>query len=183
MAQIGLNPSQVKIVKDLADKIAGQVEEFVKSRSSVSVERAILRLYGVDGIDKEGVPLPNTLVEMLRKKDRLSSGVSKHFAAAMLKTGKDASSTAQMIANGDIDFGNITDFSRADILKQEEKLCDYAVSILDRTRKTKKQKQAKFPVPPNPWKYLIVATGIGFYLARVAIVGIAPLPQRARNEF
>lgn len=159
MAQIGLNPAQVKTVKELADKIAAQVENFVKSRSSVSVERAILRLYGVDGIDTEGVPLPNTLVEILKKKEKLSSGVSRHFAAAMLKSGRDAKTTAELVAQGKIDFGNISDFSHAEIVKKENELCDYALSTLDRTRKTKKTKQQSCPVPPTPWKYLIVATG------------------------
>ncbi|MCK5883536.1 MAG: hypothetical protein KAG61_07590 [Bacteriovoracaceae bacterium] len=159
MAQIGLRPEQVQRVKTLADNIAAQVEDFVKSRSSVSVERTILRLYGVDGITDEGIPLPNALIEILKEKGKLATGSSRHFAAAVLKSGRDAKTTADLIASGEIDFGNITEFSKSEIDKKEKELSDSAVGILDRTRFRKAEKQASCPLPPTPWKYLIVATG------------------------
>ena len=83
MAQIPLNPDQVDRLKKAAEEVADQVQSFISKHSSVSVERTVLRLYGVDGIDRDKTPLPNRLVEILKEKGQLESGVSRHFAAAM----------------------------------------------------------------------------------------------------
>lgn len=159
MAQISLDQDQVARVRLLAKQIADQVQSFVERHSSVSVERAVLRLYGVDGVDGEDVPLPNVLVKILQEKNALGPGVSKHFATAMLESGRDPQTTAELIASGKIDFGAPSKFSETEIKAKEIELCKYAMNILDGTKNRKAGKQAKNPVGPTPWKYLIVATG------------------------
>ena len=115
MAHIPLNLKQIDRLKQMAKKIADQVQKLISRHSSVSVERTVLRLYGVDGVDRDKIPLPNRLVETLHEKDRLRSGVSRHFAAAMLASGKDAQATAELIEQGKIEFGDLNEFSLADI--------------------------------------------------------------------
>jgi beta-lysine 5,6-aminomutase alpha subunit len=159
MAQIPLNPEQVDHLKEMAKEIADQVQDYVAKHSSVSVERTVLRLYGVDGVDSENTPLSNRLVDILREKDRLKSGISRHFAASMLASGRDAQTTAELIEQGQIAFGDTNRFPHADILKKEEELAENAVAALDATRKRKKEKQEKSPLPQQPWRYIIVATG------------------------
>lgn len=159
MAQIPLNQEQIDKVKSLAKSIAGLIQEFVKKNSSVSVERAILRLYGVDGVDSESTPLPNRMVDILREKGKISVGVSKCFAAAMLESGRNAQTTAELIVDEKINFGDYEKHSPAEIQNKENELALAAVSRLDFTRKKKIEKQQKHPVPRQPWRYLIVATG------------------------
>jgi len=159
MAHIPFNPEQIDRLKQLAKEIADQVQKFILRHSSVSVERTVLRLYGVDGVDSEKIPLPNRLVEVLRKKNRLRSGVSRNFAAAMLASGKDAQTTAELIEQGKIEFGDLNRFSLVDIQEKERQLAENAVAALDATRKSKQKKQEKCPLPQQPWRYIIVATG------------------------
>ncbi len=159
MARIPLNPEQINRLKQLAKEIVDQVQEFILRHSSVSIERTVLRLYGVDGVDSENIPFPNRLVDILRKKDRLKSGVSRNFAAAMLTSGKDAQITAELIEQGKIAFGNLDRFSLVDIQKKEKQLADKALAVLDATRKSKQEKQKRCPLPQQPWRYIIVATG------------------------
>ena len=78
MADIPLNPEQVARLKKTAKEIAGEVQQFIDKHSTISVERTLLRLYGVDGVDDENVPLPNRLVEMLDDKKKLEGGVSRN---------------------------------------------------------------------------------------------------------
>ena len=159
MAHIPLNPKQIDRLKQMAKKIADQVQKLISRHSSVSVERTVLRLYGVDGVDRDKIPLPNRLVETLHEKDRLRSGVSRHFAAAMLASGKDAQATAELIEQGKIEFGDIDEFSLVDIREKEKQLAENAVAMLDATRKKKQEKQKRCPLPQQPWRYIIVATG------------------------
>ena len=159
MAHIHLNPDQVDRVKQLAKDIADKVQGFINKHSSVSVERTILRLYGIDGVDAQGTPLPNRLVEILQENQGLVSGVSPAFAAAMLESGRDAQKTAELIDQGKIAMGNMRRFSKADIDKKEKELARIAVAMLDASRKAKQEKIEKWPVPDQPWRYMIVATG------------------------
>ncbi|HID28462.1 MAG TPA: D-lysine 5,6-aminomutase subunit alpha, partial [Desulfobacterales bacterium] len=122
MAQILLSPKQIDRLKRLAEEIADQVQKFTLNHSSVSVERTVLRLYGVDGVDSDNIPLPNGLVEILWEKGRLKSGVSRCFAAAMLASGEDAQTTAELIEQGKIDLGDLNKFPLADIREKEEQL-------------------------------------------------------------
>lgn len=159
MAQLPLNPDQTDRVKQLAKEIADQVQSFIQKHSSVCVERTVLRLYGTDGVDSEGTPLPNRLVEILQEKYGLESGVSRAFAAAMIESGRDARTTAELIEQGRIDFGNINRFSHRDIAEKEKELAQSAIAVLDASRKRKQEKQGKWPLPRQPWRYMIVATG------------------------
>ncbi len=159
MGYIQLDNEQISRLKHLATDIANQVQTIINGYSTVSVERAVLRLYGVDGVNEEGVPLPNRLVDIIRDKKLLEMGISGYFAAAMLESGRDALKTAELIEQGKINFGEITAWSKADILKKEQELTKYALSVMDSTRIRKKEKQLKTPVGEQPWKYMIVATG------------------------
>jgi beta-lysine 5,6-aminomutase alpha subunit len=159
MAQIPLNPDQVDRLKEMAKEIADQVQSFISKHSSVSVERTVLRLYGVDGVNSNDIPIPNRLVDILQEKDGLRSGVSRHFAAAMLASGKDVQTTAELIEQGKVEFGDISRFPDEDILQREKQLTKNAVEALDKTRKRKEDKQERLPLSQQPWRYMIVATG------------------------
>lgn len=159
MAEIPLHTKQVSHVKRLAKEIADHVQAYIEKHSTVSVERTILRLYGVDGVDSEGTPMPNRLVDILLEKGCLNSGVSRYFAAAMMETGRDANTTAELISQGKVEFGEMSKFSQVDIQEKEEEFSRKAISVLDSTRKRKEEKIKKYPLPKQPWRYMIVATG------------------------
>ena len=159
MAKIRLNNKQIERVKLLAKKVASHAQAFISRHSTISVERALLRLYGVDGVDSHGYPLPNQLVDILQQKGLLCSGASAYFAAAMLESLRDASTTASLIEQGKIVFGDLSKFSLLDIREKENELARKAIDVLDLTRKRKRQKQKITPISRQPWRYMIVATG------------------------
>ena len=82
MAQLDLDENHVAKVKRIANEIAETVQIFIDKHSSISIERAVLRLYGVDGVDKDGTPLVNIIIE--GAKEYLENGISPVFAAAMI---------------------------------------------------------------------------------------------------
>ncbi len=159
MANIPLNTKQINRLKEKADKIAEQVQQIIIKHSSTSVERTVLRLYGVDGVDEQGTPLPNRLVEIFQENDVLKSGASRAFVAAMLESGRDVQTTAELIEEGKIDVTGVTRIAAGDLAKKEKELAQSAIEVLDNTRKRKRMKQDLTPVPQQPWRYLIVATG------------------------
>ena len=159
MAGIPLDQEQINRVRALAKKIADHVQDFIDCHSSVSTERTILRLYGVDGTGEDEIPLPNRVVDLLKDSGNLDQGISKPFAAACLKTGRSPQITAELIDQKAIQLGDSEGVSPNEIRAKELELCKNAMAILDGTRLRKKASKANFPMGDMPWKYLIVATG------------------------
>ena len=64
-SKLGLDFTKVAAAKQLAKQIADQVQEFVDGYTTVTVERTLCRLIGIDGIDENEVPMPNRVVDAL----------------------------------------------------------------------------------------------------------------------
>ncbi len=159
MVHIRLDLEQIKRVKTYAKEVADEVGSMIADYSTVSVERGVLRLYGVDGIDKNNTPLPNRLVDMLQKEKLLDAGASYHFAAALLESGRSPQLTAELLEQGHITFSKNYSHSRAAITEKEQTMVSDAIKQLDSSRQRKQKKQDLTPVAEQPWKYMIVATG------------------------
>ena len=56
-SKLGLDFNKVAHAKDVARKIALDVQSFVDQYTTVAVERTLCRLLGVDGVDDNTVPL------------------------------------------------------------------------------------------------------------------------------
>ena len=159
MPRIPLNQDQVLRVKGLAKEIADRIQNFIDSHSSVSTERTILRLFGIDGTNDQEIPLPNRIVDLLREQNLLEQGISFPFSAACLKSRRDTQTTAEMIDRGEIILGDYDGISISKIREQVSVFAAGAIELLDSTRQRKQRKREQFPMGAQPWKYLIVATG------------------------
>lgn len=158
MAHLRLQRRQIDRVKRLARKISYGVQQHIDGHSTMAIERTVLRLYGVDGVDSRGVPLPNRLAEIWQQTGEVGSGISRAFAAAVLATGKDPQHTAELLARGKLDFAKTANLS-ARITTKERQLVRQAIARLDQSRRRKAKKVKRHALPPQPWRYLIVATG------------------------
>ena len=58
-SKLGIDFQDVQHARDISKGIAAEVQTFVNSYTTVSVERTLCRLIGIDGVDENGVPLPN----------------------------------------------------------------------------------------------------------------------------
>jgi beta-lysine 5,6-aminomutase alpha subunit len=159
MAKLELDSTKVKRVRELAAKIAAGIGEMIEQHSTTSVERSLLRLYGVDGVCDGEIPVVNRLIELLEKSGGLNDGVSPHFAAMMVKSGRDVMTTAKMLADGKLTFDSQIDLNSMQIIEMEVKLTLTAMQKLDQCRNNREQKRQQLKTPDTPLRYLIVATG------------------------
>jgi len=58
MSQLHLDPAQIERARESARRIARQVFDQMSPYTTTTVERATLRLLGIDGVDANDVPLP-----------------------------------------------------------------------------------------------------------------------------
>ena len=66
--KLGLPEDRIARARELSQRIVQPVLDFIETHTTVTVERATLRLAGADGADADGVPVPNLVVDQLKEK-------------------------------------------------------------------------------------------------------------------
>src|SRR6266851_569483 len=74
--RLNLDPARVREARDLARQAGHPIVELARTHTTVSVERAVLRLAGLDGADEDGMPLVNQLSDAVRESAGLEHGVA-----------------------------------------------------------------------------------------------------------
>src|SRR5450432_4319001 len=85
--RLGLDPAVVRQARELARRAGQPIVELARTHTTVSVERAVLRLAGLDGADDEGMPWVNRLADAVRETAGLEHGVALPAWDAMLTGG------------------------------------------------------------------------------------------------
>ncbi|RAL23361.1 lysine 5,6-aminomutase subunit alpha [Thermoflavimicrobium daqui] len=157
--KLKLDQAQIKRARKAAEVIAKDMDEFIAKRTTVAVERTVLRLMGVDGVDAEGVPLPNVVVDHLLEKGELSQGVATRMIGAMLYLEQSAQEVAERVAQGSIDLTEIPLVDYPILVHTGQKLAmeglnKIAANRLQRDTMIKQMGEGK-----KPYLYVIVATG------------------------
>jgi beta-lysine 5,6-aminomutase alpha subunit len=83
-SKLDLDQGLVESCRQAAAQIAADVGEQVAGMTTVSVERTVARLFGVDGANELGAPLPNVLVDHVRSRGGLGKGVAHWIANGLI---------------------------------------------------------------------------------------------------
>ena len=102
-SKLDLDPGVIASCRQAAVQIAGQVGEEIAHKTTVSVERTVARLLGVDGANELDAPLPNVLVDHVSDHGELGRGIAYWVGNALLD---DETRTAQQIAE-DVNAGKL----------------------------------------------------------------------------
>jgi beta-lysine 5,6-aminomutase alpha subunit len=155
--KLGLSKEKIAEARELAKEICAPVLAFVDDHTSVTVERATLRLAGADDADADGVPVPNLIVDQAR--ESLEDGAFCLYASALARTGDTPEKLNRKIAEG----LRLTDLPPADDAALARKTDELVKRAETRVRGNREYRDAKL----EEWKgrnnkpllYLIVATG------------------------
>jgi beta-lysine 5,6-aminomutase alpha subunit len=74
--KLGLDPDAVRRARELAARVGQPIVDLARAHTTVSVERATLRLAGLRGADPDGTPWVNRLADVVRADVGLEHGVS-----------------------------------------------------------------------------------------------------------
>ncbi len=85
--RLGLDAAAVAEARKLAGEAGRPIVDLARTHSTVSVERAVLRLAGLDGADDEGMPLVNRLADAVRGSAGLEHGIALPAWDAMVTGG------------------------------------------------------------------------------------------------
>ena len=159
MSKLGLDKIKIKEARSYALKIAEDTQEFIDKHTTVTVERTVCRLLGVDGVNEFGVPYPNILVDQIVKNGDLGNGVSHYLASTIKSTGLRLDEISKLVGE------NKLDLTKYPLLDEKEVLDILNPFISDSLYKIKENKFKreeyfdKYTEKTGPMLYVIVATG------------------------
>ena len=159
MPHLKLDQSLVDEARALAHHIVAPVIDYIEAHTTVAIERATLRLLGVDGVDEAGVPLPNRVVDSAHA--LLRGGILRPFMAAMLHHQLDAQAAAEAVGRSDFSLQEVKfdDDSLAKIDAEIRRQVQLGVERIRARRVERSVMVDELGNPPTPWLYVIVATG------------------------
>ncbi|MBV9203907.1 MAG: lysine 2,3-aminomutase, partial [Actinobacteria bacterium] len=160
ISKLDLDPAVVAEARDLARRAGEPVTELARTHTTVSVERAVLRLAGLDGADPDGMPWVNRLTDAVRDATGLEHGVAlPAWDALLAHRYPDLRTLAAEAAAGQVKFrlpmGDDAVAAREAAARSVHK----GISLIDARRAERDRMLAATANPPHPWIYLIVATG------------------------
>jgi beta-lysine 5,6-aminomutase alpha subunit len=158
MSQLQLDSAQIDRARESARRIARNVFDEMSQFTTTTVERATLRLLGVDGVDENYVPLPNRLVSHLQEQNLLQHGAAWIVAGAMLEQGLSAQGVAEAVAAGTLTLTPPKDAAAAR-RKAEQEAQSRCEQIAGQRSYRAAEIKSNGGEAPTPWLYLIVATG------------------------
>jgi beta-lysine 5,6-aminomutase alpha subunit len=166
--ELRLDHGTVALARRLAGAIADPIDAFIARHSTLSVERAVARLCGVDGVDADGVPLPNRLADALPAREL---GMARALGAAAAETGRTPQQIAEAVAAGE----PLPDPARTPETALRAALRPFVsagLARIDANRRVREALLARLPQDEPPLLYVIVASG-NIYEDRAAAVAAA----------
>ena len=159
-SKLNLNQDLVNQARQSAKNVANDVQGFIDLHTTVTVERAVCRLLGIDGVNDVEVPLPNVVVDHLLEKGILPLGAAFSIGNAMLETGLDPQGVAEKVNSGELDLSKIPVRKKEEIY---EVIRPVAETMCKRIKGNVAEREAYFNKfggdKQGPLLYVIVATG------------------------
>ena len=118
-SKLNLDPKVIQSARSSAGRIAKEMQSFIERHTTVSTERTVLRLLGVDGVDDVETPLPNVVVDQLKDAGGLPRGAAYWMGNAMIQTGLIPQEIAEKASAGEL---KITELPTVSFKEAEEVL-------------------------------------------------------------
>ncbi|MBV9647047.1 MAG: lysine 5,6-aminomutase subunit alpha [Candidatus Eremiobacteraeota bacterium] len=169
--EVRIEPGVVEKARSLAASIVLPISEFIAAHSTVSVERAVLRLLGVDGVANDEIPMPNAALDALTAEQR-AGGVARWIARGIAETAETPATVAERLARGTLTAEELLDVPEA---AARAALTPHVQAGLLRVAERRAERErllTRLPQSPAPLLYVIVASG-NIYEDRTAAVAAA----------
>jgi len=159
MATLRIDWEKVKQAREAARQIVEDVHGYTQQFTTSTIERSICRLFGIDGVDSLGVPLPNVVVEHLASRQMLGQGAAYWLGQAALTLHQEPQKIAEAIASGELDLTQTEPADPFEIQLWAEKKAQEAIAKIHSNRVFRQQKLTEYGDHSGPLIYVIVATG------------------------
>ena len=160
MSKLGLDPGVIASCKAAAEQIAAQVAEQISSKTTVSVERTIARLLGIDGANALEVPLPNVLIDHVRDRRELDRGIAYWLGNALLADeARSPQQIAEAVDAGELDLCELPRSSEVAIRARVMGECESRLEQISARMQERRELRERLGESRPPLRYVLTATG------------------------
>ena len=158
-SKLNLDPKVIDSARSSAAAIAADMQKFIDRHTTVSTERTVVRLLGIDGVDDVETPLPNVVVDAIKDGGGLGRGAAYWIGNAMIQTDLSPQEIAVKVSEGELDLLKQT---LAPLEEVEQRLLPVVMKALADI-KAQSEKRNRYLQDlgegRQPYLYVIVATG------------------------
>ncbi|MCT4618970.1 MAG: lysine 5,6-aminomutase subunit alpha [Marinisporobacter sp.] len=158
-SKLNLDQSIIAKARNSAEKIAADTQKFIDKHTTVTVERTVVRLLEIDGVDEIETPLPNIVVDNIKEGGGLGLGAAYWIGNAMIHTGKTPQEIAEMVSRGELDLTKVPVADENKIKETIKALAEKMVARIKKNREARDEFLNTLGEGPRPYLYVIVATG------------------------
>ncbi|MDR1653235.1 MAG: lysine 5,6-aminomutase subunit alpha [Prevotellaceae bacterium] len=158
-SKLGLDFQKVAYTKGIAKNIACEVQNFVTDYTTVAVERTICRLLGVDGVDENGAPLPNILIDDLKYNGVLGEGIMYFLGNAMVNTCLSPQQIAEKVAANELEITKLPMYPGTEAEKVLQPVISHSIARINERKSRRQRYLESVGEGSKPYLYVIVATG------------------------
>ncbi|MCQ2566184.1 MAG: lysine 5,6-aminomutase subunit alpha [Clostridia bacterium] len=158
-SKLNLDQKVIDSARAHAKNIAESMQEFINAHTTVSTERTIVRLLGIDGVDDVERPLPNVLVDAVKEAGGLPRGVAYWIGNAIVRTGKTPQEIANAVAAGELDLMKLEPVSVEEARAAIEPYVEESLALIRKQTAKRNEYLATIGEGRRPYLYVIVATG------------------------
>ncbi|MFH1829507.1 MAG: lysine 5,6-aminomutase subunit alpha [Pseudomonadota bacterium] len=155
--KLNLDRDKIDQCRNIAARIVSPVQKYIDRHSTTSIERSVLRFFGIEDAHHE-MPHVNLIVDRLHR-DRLRRGIAWWFGKALVHTKLSFKDLASKLAQDEIKLENIPDVPEDKVRQTVRQLADEGIKRLSQAKQMRDDFKRKVGEGPTPHKYLIVATG------------------------
>ncbi len=159
MWNLPLDPHRINRARQLAQQITEQLTPFFRQYSTISIERTIIRLFGVDGTDEMGIPLANRFVDYVEQQGRITDGAALIMAALVRDNGQSPQQIVEQIIKSHKEIPDISAADNHQLHQIAKNLSRWGLDRIDRQREKRTELQIQNANNHEPLLYVIVATG------------------------
>ncbi len=155
-----IEDAQIAHARKLAEEITDPVFDLIRRNTTVSIERTVLRFFGLSDAGAGGVPLANLMVSRLQDAKVLNRGAAYWYGRALHLGARSPLEAVERLTALPTDrLGPLSPEIEANIRDEVRAEARAAMEDLKARIAQRDALRAQFPMGPTPHKYVIVATG------------------------
>ena len=155
-SKINLDFQLVGQARTLASNIADHMQNFINQHTTDTVERTVCRLLGIDGINDFGVPLPNVVIDNIKKGKGLGLGAANYIGNAILHTNLTPQEIAEGISDKNIDLMKLPMHDLSEINIALSPIVEANLDRIQTNRRKRAEYLQKYPDKSGPFHLCVV---------------------------
>src|SRR5678815_6054193 len=155
-----VDDAQVAQARGIASQVIEPVFDLIRRHTTISVERTVLRLFGMSDAGPGGIPLTNLMTDRLKAAGVLNRGAAYWYGRALhLGAASPLDAVERIAALPAAKLAPLSPQVEGNLREEVRREAEAAVDELRRRIDERDALRREFPMSPAPHRYVIVATG------------------------